>query len=177
MNCLLDMDGVLVNFVQGTLDLHGIKKTPEEVFNDHKGEFHLSKILKMPQEVFYKDMGQDFWSSLKWLPDGRKVLSLCESTFSKENIYLCTAPIRTIGCLEGKRLWVRENMPEYESRLIITSEKHLINGVLIDDADKNIDKFPGKSILLPRLWNSRHAENTLEVLKYELAGFFGSFII
>ena len=74
----------------------------------------------------------------------------------------------------GKWAWIRDNLPIYLKRTIITqAPKHLLarpDTLLIDDKDENVDGFReagGKALLIPRPWNRAHlqADRTVEVVK------------
>jgi hypothetical protein len=72
--------------------------------------------------------------------------------------------------------WIKNNLPQMYKRVIITAAKEMCahpSALLIDDADHNVNKWRangGVAILVPRIWNSRHAEadNTVEILRKEI---------
>lgn len=161
----LDMDGVLVNFVQGALD-HFNSDHP---FEDITWDF--------PKDVFgYPDAydpafwahfaNEEFWFNLKWTPEGQGLLKHTEEMVGQENIGLLTTPMDIAGCIEGKRQWIKKHLPEYSKQLIVTPAKYLLAGpkkILVDDHDPNCSKFMkspkglptgGSSVLIPRPWNS-----------------------
>lgn len=161
----VDMDGVLVNFVQGALD-------------HLESDVCISKITwDFPKDVFgYPDAYHpdfwikfafhDFWANLKWTDEGKRLLKTVEEMVGQQNIGLLTTPMDIPGCIEGKRTWVKNHLPEYQKQLIVTPSKYLLAGekkILLDDHDPNLLKFTktpegrstgGRGILVPRPWNS-----------------------
>jgi len=172
----LDMDGVLVNFVEGTYRAFGKK-------------YHYDDLLRSMRWNYFEDWGldfqevdavctTDFWAGLRWMHDGREIISMLEEKFGKKNIFLLTAPMPNPGSGTGKIQWVKRHLPEYSNRLIISSAPKCLfarpNTLLVDDKDSNVDDFwrygGGKAILVPRPWNELHgwANITLHVVKNSL---------
>jgi 5'(3')-deoxyribonucleotidase len=159
----IDMDGVLVDTVVGFCELH--KKSNPYLKTKNLGIYNLCKIWNMELSVFWKNCGYDFWLGLGIDHKARGLLSLAEQLFG-ENVFFCTSPCKTQGCLEGKRAWVNRHFPEYIDRVIFTKHKYLLSKqgtILLDDYDKNCEEFirlgSGIAILYPRLWNSDFALN------------------
>ena len=142
----LDMDGVLTNFNKPICKEFNLPYPPTEY-------------------EFFEDIRQDvndfcdigFWEYLDWMPNGKEILELVESFFPQSKIYLITRPMDNPGCWTGKYLWVKKRIPRYVNHLIVTKVSKSVlankNTLLIDDNDKNVDTFIGKSILVPRPWN------------------------
>jgi 5'(3')-deoxyribonucleotidase len=156
----VDMDGVLVDFMGGCLALHGmpdLKITP--------GEWHTWKCMGITERRFWEvidEKGVSFWSNLKPTPDGQRILAAAENAVGPDNVYLLSKPSFHPASYAGKRIWVEQNLPQYQRRLILTAHKHFLakpDRVLIDDSDANIDRFAdagGQAVLIPRVWNSSH---------------------
>lgn len=161
----LDMDGVLVNFVQGALD-------------HLKSDVCISTITwDFPRDVFgYSDAYDpefwdkfaihDFWANLEWTPEGKGLLKEVIDMVGKRNIGILTTPMDIDGCVEGKRTWIKKHLPDFRKQLIITPAKYLMAApkkILLDDHDPNCQNFAwtpegtstgGQGILIPRPWNS-----------------------
>ncbi len=156
--CLLDLDGVLVDFVGGALSLHGKHVPPSEVRWDF-----LTQIGLEPAD-FWRPLGRSFWAGLPWTAEGRELLDVVEDVFGPENVCLLTSPCATPGCCEGKLDWVARELPAYRRRVLVGACKHLVAGpgkLLLDDHDANVEAFReagGSAILVPRPWNDRRAE-------------------
>lgn len=163
--CLLDLDGVLVDFVGGSLAVHNINMTVDELYKDHSGQWDFVKILGMTPEAFWKPMGEEFWAKLEWSSDGEAILKLVESVFGRENVMILTSPSSNYGCHAGKIRWMERHLPRHYSKTaghMFGSRKELLarpNNWLVDDRDKNVDDFTahgGRGVLVPRVWNRLH---------------------
>lgn len=160
INILLDMDGVLVDFIGGACDIHN-KNNPYT--NKHNyGKHRIDKLLGLELDDFWKPLDHGFWAELKWMEDGVKIISLIEHKFGDENITLLTSPSECPGAASGKMEWVQQRLPDYSRRVMIGAQKHLCanaNSILIDDCAENCHKFRiagGHAILVPRPWNCLH---------------------
>jgi hypothetical protein len=172
MKCLLDLDGVLVNFVKGACKLHG-KPDPYQS-GDWTG-FDIAEAWEMKPASFWGPMGYEFWSDLEWTVDGREILETVERFIGSDNICICSSPCSTRGCADGKIEWIRRNMPKYKRRYMLTPIKYFascVDTLLIDDMDENIVGHVKvsrsgssilniilPSILIPRPWNAGRVWN------------------
>lgn len=160
----LDMDGVLVNFVQGALD----HLKSDRCISDVTWNFPVDMFgYKEPYDPeFWKLFAtEEFWANLKWTEEGQSLLRQVEDMVGQKNIGLLTTPMDIAGCIEGKRTWIKNNLPEYRKQLITTSAKGLFAApgkILVDDHDPNVINFQkhpdgtptgGRAILVPRPWN------------------------
>jgi 5'(3')-deoxyribonucleotidase len=170
---LLDMDGVIADFIRGVFEIHDIKETIEELYTRHLGEWDLFKILGMPAAKFWKPMDFEFWSKLEPMPDGFEIIKHLEERFGRNKITIWTSPSLNYGCHEGKLRWVERYLDRhYKHNIVFGSKKELgaaQDTILIDDADHNINKFfarGGRICLVPRIWNSDHSNRhrSLEVM-------------
>lgn len=167
----LDIDGVLVNFNESACAFIDALYPPSK--------WHWFEDIPNGFNKVNDKCNIDFWVSLEWMPDGKKILEVIEKKFKQKNIYLVTAPMLNPGSGTGKMLWVEKNLSSYYKRLIITSAPKSLfansNTLLIDDKDENINEFVnagGEGILIPRLWNSLHgwSDKTLQIIKNSLRG-------
>jgi 5'(3')-deoxyribonucleotidase len=164
---LLDLDGVLVKFVQGALKFHN-KQIPIE---DITWNFD-KQVCETPKQ-FWEPLGYDFWFNLEKTEECDKVVEIVERYFG-ERVVILSSPCRTKGCAEGKVDWIKKNLPQFERRFFIGQAKSLLAAptkLLIDDYDKNIDEFEkegGNAYLFPRPWNKMKdfQHNTLNGLNY-----------
>jgi len=165
----LDMDGVIVDFMRGAHEYH---KLPYSSYPYPVGEWMFTKHLLMDDHDFWSPLGYKFWAELPWMPDGHEIWRMIMDL----DPVLCTAPTLHPGCAGGKMQWIKNNLPQMYKRVIITAAKEMCahpSALLIDDADHNVNKWRangGVAILVPRIWNSRHAEadNTVEILRKEI---------
>lgn len=172
LKCLLDLDGVLVDFGKGAAELHN----REYPYNDPKnlGIFDLEKLWNIPLDDFFKGMEFDFWSNLPKMHDCDEILKLVVEKFGINNICILSTPTNNLNCMAGKLHWIQTHIPEFKRRFLFGSKKEFTANpkhVLIDDKDKNITNFikgGGIGILCPRPWNSNHPLETLPFLKKAL---------
>lgn len=161
MQCFLDLDGVLANFVKG-MCIHHAKPNPY-TNKANVGVWDFYKLWGMTADDLWKWAGYSFWVGLEPMPDAQKIVSIVKTAFGMENILVVSPLGPNARCYDGKRDWLARWFPELANRLTACSHKHLLaapNKVLIDDYDRNIAEFAasgGNAILLPRLWNRGHA--------------------
>jgi 5'(3')-deoxyribonucleotidase len=162
--CFLDMDGVLVDFVTGICEAHGLDNPylkPEAL-----GEFDMAKLWGMSNTAFWrpaKNLGLEFWASLKPTLYAKELVTLVESEF--ENVAILTAPSSDPSCIPGKRLWIEQHFPQFKKKIIFASaeSKRLVaaaNKVLIDDRDSNVEEWnqhSGIGVTFPCRWNKFHS--------------------
>ena len=151
----LDMDGVIVDFVESANNLFNVKSTNQ--WNSMK-KSHWIKINKI---------GEKFWSDMSWTKDGKKLWDYLRKNYQKIQI-LSAHPLDKGESELGKRLWLRRNLgSSYAANAIICLgiDKQTyadINHILIDDSERNI-----------RQWNNRggigiihkNTNNTIKQLK------------
>ena len=160
--CFVDMDGVLTDFVSAACEAHG-RLNP---YNNPKnyGVFEMDKIWGMTAKEFWAPMEREgYWWGMKKLPGADLLLDLLIERFGMDNICILSSPSLSPYCVPEKRQWLKHH---YDSRLannvLFGSAKQFLAGpdrYLIDDYDKNIDKFEkfgGIGITYPQLWNREY---------------------
>lgn len=158
---LLDLDGVLVDFVEGVCRLFGqdvaalLARWPA---GDCYSFWHLLDGNLTSRDVWAEinRAGDDFWNGLQLYPHASALLAHCER--HADAVYFCSAGNpRRITWLER---WLGKRVTNY----FFCHDKHLLAApgrLLIDDHDETVEKFRaagGDAILYPQLWNRRHAE-------------------
>jgi len=128
--------------------------------------------MEVSYEDFWKALDFQWWSSLKPYPWAGLFIQEVEKY---GEVRLATAVVTASGCVAGKYMWVKKNLPQYLDTLHIGNIKSDFaqeGTLLIDDRDKNCEDFiaaGGAAILVPRAWNKRgHHENPFEVALDEL---------
>lgn len=162
MKVFLDMDGVIADFVGAIHKAHGREYCYADP--EARGQFEIEPIWGVtPQEFWSKD-SYELWAEMNVTPEAVDIVSILESAFGSENIAILTSPSMGPGSVPGKREWMRRHFPQFEKRMIFTNAKEFLAGpnrLLVDDRDKNIVDFygaGGECILIPRHWNSCHAD-------------------
>ena len=167
----LDMDGVLVDFVTGALQVHGAG--PEKMI---PGVYDMCQWLNLSLEDFRRPLGgQSFWQHLPWMSDGMAVLQLVLDHVPEKMLWLVSDPLPSPGCYAGKYLWLRSNLAGLSDRLVLAQDKSFLarpGALLIDDHTEAVDSWRergGEAILVPRPWNHRRDARPFAVLALELA--------
>lgn len=147
-----DLDGVLVDFDRGFMELpdNTEKLTPKE-YERKNGKNSIWPIIDK--------LGEDFWTNLQWMKDGRELWDYLK----RFDPIILSAPSLHPGCLTGKAKWVKANLGidqepvrdpndfTEETRFILANHKHdyvapaktLLKRepVLIDDFIKKLEKW------------------------------------
>lgn len=156
MKCLIDLDGVLVDFARGVFDFRGVPE-PEVI------EWDFIKPSEWPK------FDRSFWANLYPTWFAWELLTAAQNAFGVSNICILTSPCITDGCVDGKMDWVRTRMPLYKRQILVGAAKEFCahsDALLIDDLEDNVQKFRGhggNAILVPAKWN-RHRK--IEPLPY-----------
>lgn len=123
----VDMDSVLTDFEKQLAEL--LDRPLERGWDFGNDPKVWSKISKA---------GEDFWVSMKWMPDGRELWDAVK----KYDPTILSAPTRHPSSVSGKKKWLKENLPGVP--YIIESKKEQYaekDAILIDDREKNIKKW------------------------------------
>jgi hypothetical protein len=120
---------------------------------------------------FWKSIPRHVWAQCPESEELSWLLGHCEALVGKENICLLTATTLDPECPAGKLEWIHKFMPKWMHRQYLLGPFKTFTAssdtLLIDDADKNIDAFRkagGRTLIVPRPWNSFHATPTLPYL-------------
>ena len=152
---LLDVDGVVCNFVDGLIASHGwpIKHHEYTSWNHHRS-------FGMTDEAMWEPTNNGKWwlelQEYEWAK--RLVLELRR----QGEIIFCTSPSLDASCPSQKVAWLRAKqlMHPRKNDYQIGPRKELnakSGAILIDDSDSNVDKYRdhgGAAILFPQPWNT-----------------------
>lgn len=151
---LIDMDGVIADFVSPSLKAAAIPLSHDEcnMWNYFSGFMTEDEFWSAIESV------DGFWDSLKPYEWAYELVEMCRRIAP---VYFCSSPARHKSCAGAKIHWLREHgfLKGTDDRFILTRHKHLLanNGtVLIDDGKHNIDAFRGaggSAITFPMPWN------------------------
>lgn len=160
---LLDMDGILTDFLSGALRVHGLP--PDYLGQNHPiGTWDVSHCVGGTPDKFWEPIhnaGAGFWEDLDPLPLAGHVAEMMNEQFGTK-WYVVTAPSRHTSSYVGKINWLRRFFHSAFDRFILTHNKHLLANahcILIDDSEANVEKFEdfgGHGIVYPTLQNSLH---------------------
>lgn len=170
MNILLDMDGVLSDFLGGAIkvcnDLTGKNYTTEEYARTF-GKWGINDFYGIPIDEMWRGIEEtpDYWYNLEVLPWAKE---LYEWLSEIGTVTIVTSPPLQTECATQKMNWLRYHLMVEPPEVFIGSRKYLMagNGVLIDDWDVNVNKFReagGEAILIPSNWNQTNV--SFDILK------------
>ncbi len=153
---LMDVDGVLCNWVQGIIDSVGMNVTHDDYVSwDHH------KILGYTDSQIWEPTREPgWWEKLEPYPWAKSLVNSVRS--AGFFVVFCTSPGTDHKCSSEKINWLRnhELMSKFANHFQIGPYKHLSAGsgaILIDDSDSNINsyrKHGGRAILFPQPWNA-----------------------
>lgn len=163
MKCLLDIDGVLADFVGGACRAHGRQSPYDDADPETAYSYDVASLWNMTPGEFWAPLDSaDFWRGLDLTADGLDILNILERQFKQKNICLLTSPSMSPYSIVGKIQWIREHYPDYAGRCLIGPCKEFCahrGAILVDDCDANVVRFiehGGGAILVPRPWNHHH---------------------
>lgn len=177
MKILLDMDGVLAEFVGAAFQVHGkdpsVLALPENV-----GIFEIEQIWGITPDQFWApiDATPEFWEGLDKTDEADEIVRLAEEAVGPENVAILTAPHTSPACIPGKYAWLNRNYPQFRRRIIFGNAKEFMASperILVDDRDENISGFVaagGHGVLVPRLWNAGHvhADEAMRLIRLQM---------
>ena len=179
----VDLDGVLADFERAAFKLHGI---PAKPFPTEAGWdiIHACNILdptrKMTANKFWGAFDYKFWATLPTTDICDVLIEELRSVFNKEQLCILTAA-NSAQAAAGKVTWIKTNLPNFFwTQYLIGSAKQFCAGpqaLLIDDRDLNVEEFRkhgGHAILVPRPWNTLHAEPCWPHIFKEIYGLFSA---
>lgn len=160
-NCLLDMDGVLADFIGGAIkvcnNLTGKNYTSDEYAIQY-GKWGIDRFYNISIEDLWRaiDDTKDYWYNLEMLPWAKE---LYEFLSSKHEVTIVTSPPLQTDCATQKLNWLKDNLNITPPEVFIGSRKYLMagNGFLVDDWNVNIEMFQkagGFGVLIPSNWNT-----------------------
>lgn len=151
---LLDMDGVIANFVASSLKVCNIPLTHEQVarwdfYNGHITESEFWRAI---------DTTPDFWKDIQPYEWAEELVEMCRDIAP---VYFCSSPAMHHVSASDKIWWLRTHgfMKADEDNYVLTKHKWINAGpkrILIDDATHQIDRFNlhgGIGLTFPQPWN------------------------
>ena len=166
MKIILDVDGVLADFVGGIERMLGVELDDWPVGSD------IVKYVGMKPHEFWKMCDYEFWYSLNKTPFADDLVEHL-AKFDHSNVCIITNPCLTEGCVMAKRNWLNNNFPMFKNILFGNARQFLADkdAVLIDDFPINCEKFRqhgGCYVLVKQPWNTSGEFNTIKDLKDDI---------
>lgn len=159
---LLDMDGVLADFVQMACAANG-RMDITCLWPDGKTGLHDALGLSMTS--FWEGIdacGEGFWSQMGIYPWALELWRHCNDV--ADEVHILTSPSQNPQSLSGKLRWMNTHFGPNFRNFLVGPQKHLCakpNTLLIDDRSSNCRKFRehgGRAILFPQPWNENAGE-------------------
>lgn len=178
---LVDMDGVLSNFVRGACVAVGCQHLWPKA--EQFQSYDTWEVLGVDRQIFWdriEHQGSEFWETLDplpWMPD---LLDLLRR-FGKLRVAsdaTAHGQLPFPDCAFGKSLWLKRHVPFLAKNPLLLHEKHWLSRpgvILVDDSDEQVRNFQsvsdaGKAVLFPQPWNSArdHIHRRLEYVEEQL---------
>lgn len=167
---LLDVDGVICNFIDGLIKSHGWGL----VHDDFASWSHHNTLGVSDAEMWSVTNEDGWWLGLDEYPWAHR---LVDGLRERGDVIFCTSPSLDYKCPSQKVRWLREHgfMDERKNDYQIGPRKDLnakSGAMLIDDSDSNTEKYAesgGFAILFPQPWNEARVniEDRVEyILRY-----------
>jgi 5'(3')-deoxyribonucleotidase len=158
---LLDMDGVLVDFLSGALECLNRdfnRNVTIEEYADKFGLWGTYDYYGITTKEFWDSIHStpDFWYNLKPMPWYKELYNFLSEL---GDVTIITTPSLDPSCAMQKLQWLDNYMGIKSDAVLLGSRKYLLagNGILIDDYQVNVEKFKsagGEAILIPSNWNT-----------------------
>lgn len=157
MRILVDMDGVVADFMTPILDMYN------NDYNDNLTAFDicyhgLHDIVKEEcgRNVYRYFHKRGLFIGLKPIDGAIEHVTALQR--ANNEIIFVTKPVgHSLSCVAEKQSWVDKYFPTIGSEnMVFTGKKHLVHGtVLIDDLASNLYWFSGRKILFDQPWNQK----------------------
>ena len=180
LKLLLDMDGVVANFVKKICEAHG--RCNPYTDTDFRSDYEMlnSEVFKgMTVQEFFEPCGTpEFWETIEPTHDADEIISTILEFFEPEDVCISTAhTLQTGPCCDGKTRWLQNRYAHLNLHFTASFNRAKYFAaspwsLLLDDGERNTDRFEkegGNTILLPRPWNRRWREEEGYDLRAELA--------
>ncbi len=159
-NILLDVDGVLADFLSGAIKVLNRAYNRDitlEQYAKEWGKWGTYDYYGITVEQFWKpiDETHNFWMDLEPMPWATKLYTALSAV---GDVTILTMPNADPNCGRQKLQWLDYHLGIKPDAVMLGARKYLLagNGVLIDDYHKNVDTFKaygGQAILIPSTWN------------------------
>lgn len=152
---LLDLDGVIVDFVSAALAVHDSPLSHDDV-----SQWDMAALMGIHEDELWRPIdveGPHFWQRLDKYPWADEVIRACRK--AAPEFCIATTPSRSPHSTAGKIAWLQGEFGEKFRDYALTPRKHHMarpDTLLVDDSNDNCAKFVdngGRAILFPQPWN------------------------
>lgn len=168
---LIDMDGVLCDFVEAAFRAHG------GIYDEStypKGEYLVANVLGISMPQFWKnidELGEDFWVTLNPYPWMDELIATVEDEVGVGNWSIASFPSDASFSASGKVRWIQDKFGRDFRRYMLGEEKFRMakpGVVLIDDHPVNCRAFVdagGEAIEFPQPCNGNVTQHRIAFVK------------
>lgn len=153
MIVLLDMDGVLANFVGQVI--RTLKLDVEH--SEWKSWAHHNTLGISESQFWQATQEEGFWLDIDPYPWAHDLMDRLRKHFW---VIIASSPSLDPRCSMEKKQWIRKHFPDFLMEdVVLTNHKSLMavpGRILIDDSQRNVTDFAmegGRGILFPAPWN------------------------
>jgi 5'(3')-deoxyribonucleotidase len=163
MNLLIDCDNVLSDFTRACLDLaarqFNVFAKPEDVTSNDIGVSIGCPALE--HLISEETLHREFCYRMQPIAKGVTFFKTLEETYGKDRVSVCTKIWRgdsrekASGEWASQRLaWLRDHLGVNKGRVFMCDNNHMVDGILIDDSAKNLEKRkPGSGFCIEHPYN------------------------
>lgn len=152
-----DMDGVIADFVGGSLRAHRKTLPHAECRWDFMTQVGFTGG---GDPAFWEPLSnREFWAGLDPMSDWLELFGLAVERWGAGRVAILSSGLCP-GSVDGKRDWLKRHLPGFDvKQAVFATRKGLVAGpgkVLVDDHDANVDEFiaaGGEATIVPRPWN------------------------
>ncbi len=173
---LLDLDGVVTNFIRSAARVHGYDEK-KLIDSWPRGTWDIERVIGVSLKDFLtpiEALKESFWEDMEVYDYADELFKVCQGY---AHTFICTAQTGDPYSASGKVKFLKRWRGPKFSDFILTMHKELLarpDHLLIDDKDANITAFRGrhgKAILFPQIFNSMHAfsDKPMEYVRGNLA--------
>lgn len=166
---LLDLDGVLVDFVSGVLKALGRSEKHDDIKSwNFYHEWGISD-----KEFWSKCSTPDFWYNLELYPWAKEFYASLQNF---GDVIISTSPSSSPLCVQEKVSFCKDKLGVKSRNIMVGSRKELLarkGRILIDDYTENINNFQrngGTGILFKQPWNDSVFSHDLIIKHLETLG-------
>lgn len=172
---LLDVDGVIANFIDGALPI-AERLTRQKHHHDDIDQWHMEKALGLTEDqthAFYAEIASE-GHCIK-LPVYEGAIDGVKALREIADVHPVTAPFASTYWVGERETWLLNHFGFHHHDVVHTNAKHLIRGdILIEDKPETIVKWcqhhpTGRGILIARNYNKYGLPATAHPLRYSRA--------
>lgn len=147
---LVDMDGVIADVYSRFLQKHEEEFGIRLVISDISGLLEEDAFPNLPDWV----NSPGFFRTIPVMPDSQETLKRLNG---KYDLVIVSMATEFPNSLTDKQFWLHKNYPFISWRqLVFCGSKNLLNAdIMIDDHPKNLDNFPGETIIFTQPHNMK----------------------